>query len=136
MSDITGTDLQTVVFQLGRDFYGVDLFRVNEIIRVPEISSEATEGQANLRGNWIPILDLKAQLLLGASVESDRTRIIILAGAEGAVGLLVDAVCEVITLTASEIEELPTEETDFKKGVARHHADIITILDLDKVLAA
>lgn len=137
MSDITGTDLQTIVFQLGEGFFGVDIFRVNEIIRVPEISDmPCTKGYVNLRGNSIPVLDLKVQFNMGNSVESDRTRIIILSSCDGTVGVLVDAVHEVITLTVGDINETPISDTEFVKGVARHHADLITILDLDKVLAA
>ncbi|MCE9559340.1 MAG: chemotaxis protein CheW [Armatimonadetes bacterium] len=137
MSDITGTDLQTIVFQLGEGFFGVDIFRVNEIIRVPEISDmSCTKGYVNLRGNSIPVLDLKVQFNIGNSVESDRTRIIILSSCDGTVGVLVDAVHEVITLTVGDINETPISDTEFVKGVARHHADLITILDLDKVLAA
>lgn len=134
-----------VVFLLGTESYGIDIFRVNEIIRLREITpiprtESHIRGLVNLRGKTIPVVDLRARLDLGASDETDNTRIIVVDSDQGNVGIVVDAVHEVITLAQGDIEETPplvsNLSTDFVRGVARRSDGLITLLDLDKALAA
>jgi len=141
----TFSEQQTVVFSLGSESYGIDIFRVNEIIRLREITPiPRTEthlrGLVNLRGKTIPVVDLRARLLLDIVADSETTRIIVVDTDLGHVGIVVDEVREVITLETSQIEPTPALVTDFDtdyvKGVARIEAGLITLLDLDKALAA
>ena len=141
----TFSEEQTVVFLLGTESYGIDIFRVNEIIRLREITpiprtESHIRGLVNLRGKTIPVVDLRARLALGESEDSDSTRIIVVDSEQGNVGIVVDAVREVITLQQGEVEETPplvTDlSTDFVRGVAKQEAGLITLLDLDKALAA
>lgn len=136
---------QTVVFLLGKESYGIDIFRVNEIIRLREITPIPRtdihiRGLVNLRGKTIPVVDLRARLNLGCADDSDDTRIIVVDTDQGNVGIVVDAVREVITLEASSIEDTPALvtdlSTDFVRGVAKQDEGLITLLDLDKALAA
>lgn len=136
---------QTIVFKLGEECYGVDIFRVNEIIRLREITpiprtEDHIKGLVNLRGKTIPVVDLKIRLGLGSYEPSPSTRIIVLDSDDGHVGIIVDAVREVLTLESDSIENpssVVTElDAEFLLGVAKHASGLISILDLDRALAA
>ena len=138
-------ELQTVVFRLADEAYGIDIFRVNEIIRLREITSipktdAHVRGLVNLRGKTIPVLDLRARFNLAQGEETENTRIIVVESDGGNVGIVVDAVTEVMTLQGDQIEETPALvsdiDNDFVRGVARRNDNLITLLDLDKALAA
>jgi len=137
--------MQTVVFRLADEAYGIDIFRVNEIIRLREITSipktdAHVRGLVNLRGKTIPVLDLRARFNLAQGEETENTRIIVVESDGGNVGIVVDAVTEVMTLQPDQIEETPAlvsdVDNDFVRGVARRNENLITLLDLDKALAA
>lgn len=139
------SEQQTVVFSLGNESYGIDIFRVNEIIRLREITpiprtDAHLRGLVNLRGKTIPVVDLRARLALATADDSESTRIIVVDTEQGHVGIVVDQVREVVTLQTDQIEATPALVTDFNtefvKGVARNDEGLITLLDLDKALAA
>ena len=136
---------QTVVFRMGKETYGIDIFRVHEIIRMREITpiprtDSYIRGIVNLRGNTIPVVDLSVRLNLEQPEESDNTRIIVVENESGNIGIIVDEVTEVITLQADQIEDTPAlvtdVATDFVQAVARRDDHLITLLNLDKTLAA
>jgi len=144
-NDVPIGEQQTVVFRLGDESYGIEIFRVNEIIRIREITpiprtDEHIRGLVNLRGKTIPVVDLRARLNLEAKDDSDSSRIIVVESDNGNVGIVVDAVTEVITLQDGQVEETPplvaSMSTDFVRGVAKESGHLITLLDLDKALAA
>jgi purine-binding chemotaxis protein CheW len=139
-----GNEQQTVVFRLGAESYGIDIFRVNEIIRLREITpvprtEHHIRGLVNLRGKTIPVVDLRARLNLTTSDDGDDTRIIVVDTDHGKVGIVVDAVTEVISLQSDEMDETPPlladVSTDFVRGVAKRASALITMLDLDRALA-
>lgn len=136
---------QTVVFRLATESYGIEIFRVNEIIRIREITpiprtEHHIRGLVNLRGKTIPVVDLRARLGLGESEDTESSRIIVVEGTQGNVGVVVDAVTEVVILTDQQIEGTPplvaNFNTDFVRGIAKEGDHLITLLDLDKALAA
>jgi purine-binding chemotaxis protein CheW len=138
-------ELQAVVFLLGSEAYGIDIFRVNEIIRLRKITpvprtGSHIRGLVNLRGKTIPVVDLRARLHLSTREDGDETRIIVADCDQGNVGVIVDAVREVITLTPHQIEQAPPLvaglNTEFVRGVAKKEDQLITLLDLDRALAA
>lgn len=140
-----GEDQQTVVFRLADESYGIEIFRVNEIIRLREVTpvprtESHIKGLVNLRGKTIPVVDLRRRFYLPEAEETDSTRIIVVDSEHGQVGVIVDAVTEVMTLSSDHIEETPPlvtdSQNDFVRAVARHHDHLITLLDLDKALAA
>jgi purine-binding chemotaxis protein CheW len=144
-NDVPIGEQQTVVFRLGDESYGIEIFRVNEIIRIREITpiprtDEHIRGLVNLRGKTIPVVDLRARLNLEARDDSESSRIIVVETDNGNVGVVVDAVTEVITLQDGQVEETPplvaSMSTDFVRGVAKESGHLITLLDLDKALAA
>ena len=135
---------QIVVFRLDSESYGIDIFRVNEIIRMRDITpvpqTEAhIRGLVNLRGKTIPVIDVRVRFGLAISDASEKTRIIVVESTEGLVGIIVDEVSEVITLEEEEIEGTPalvaSVGTDFVRGVAKRSGRLITMLDLDRALA-
>lgn len=135
---------QMVVFQLGLESYGIDIFRVNEIIRLREItpipkSEFHIRGLVNLRGKTIPVVDLRIRLNLGQTDDTDTTRIIVVDSEAGNIGVVVDAVREVITLQPDQVNQAPLlvsdSENDFVRGVAKVEGGLITLLNLDLALA-
>lgn len=144
-TEVARSDQQSVIFRLGNESYGIDIFSVNEIIRMREITPiPQTDayicGLVNLRGKTIPVVNLHVRLALPEVEESDKTRIIVVDSPNGNVGIIVDEVNEVVTLKADLIEETPPmvkdEASDYVCGVARLDDHLITLLDLDKALAA
>lgn len=138
-------ECQTVVFRLAEESYGIDIFRVNEIIRVPRITpvpqtSDNVLGLVNLRGKTIPVIDLRSRFDLPAESESEASRIIVVDSEEGQVGMMVDAVTEVVSLFQEDIESTPVmvsdQQTEFVRGIAKRQNRLITLLDLDKTIAA
>lgn len=141
----TEGELQTVVFRLGQEFYGIDIFRVNEIIRLREITpiprtEEHIRGLVNLRGKTIPVVNLRIRMSLPELPDSESTRIIVVESEHGNVGIVVDAVTEVLSIQSGSVDSAPVLMTDlsaeFVRGVAKREADLITLLNLDYALAA
>lgn len=136
---------QVVVFRLEGETYGIDIFRVSEIIRVREITpvphtKNYLRGLVNLRGKTIPVVDLSLRFGRAESTETDMTRIVILETDMGLVGVLVDEVCEVLKLQTEMLENTPDlvneNGNDFLLAIAKRNDRLITLLDVDKVLAA
>lgn len=135
-------DTQMVVFNLGEESYCIDIFRVHEIIRIRDItpipgSAYHIRGLLNLRGKTVPVIDLRVRFGL-STTESDATRIIVVENEGGNVGIIVDAVREVITLSPSEVDETPklVEESteDLVRGVAKRDGQLVTLLNLDSAI--
>ena len=142
---VLSTEEQMVVFRLNSESYAIDIFRVNEIIKLREITPvPQTEphirGLVNLRGNTIPVIDLRARFLLPTQDDTDATRIIVVESEQGNLGLVVDEVNEVMTLQPEQVEATPSlvasTETEYVRGVAKQDDRLITLLDLDKALLA
>lgn len=140
---VLNQDTQMVVFILGDEAYCIDIFRVHEIIRLKEItpipgSASHVRGLLNLRGKTIPIIDLRTRFLLELQ-DTDSSRIIVVETEGGNVGIVVDGVREVITLSPSEVDETPEMVDDatreLVRGVAKRGEQLVTLLDLDQVIA-
>ncbi|HZZ57060.1 MAG TPA: chemotaxis protein CheW [Opitutaceae bacterium] len=146
----TATPGKYLTVGLGTEEYGVPVLRVREIIRMQKITSvpqmpEFVKGVINLRGRVIPVVDLRVKFGFPAEF-ADRTCIVVvhvkLGAAEQAVqmGLIVDRVEEVVTLSAAEIEPTPEfgghVSTDYILGLAKVKGGVKTLLDIDRVVAA
>jgi purine-binding chemotaxis protein CheW len=134
---------QYVVFKIGPESYGIDIFRVNEIIRLRSITPVPgtppyVKGLVNLRGKTVPIFDLSERLGMFADEQTDSWRIVILDGKHGLVGVIVHQVCEVTTLSGDNVDAAPpmtsSMNADLVLGVAKTEVGLITLLDMDKVL--
>lgn len=137
-------DIQFVVCVVAGERYGIEVGRVHEIIRLTVITAlpgadRTFSGVINLRGRVIPVMDLRKRFGLP---DADPTRLsrIVVADAGGAhIGLVVDAVNEVIHVAASAIEPTPalsaSAAADHLTGIARTTDGLIVVLDLERLLA-
>ncbi len=104
--------VQLCTFRIGGEDYAVDIMRVREIIhplpitRVPRAPA-SVEGVVRLRGEVIPVLDVRKRLGLPASAPTRRTRFLVVNVARRRIGLVVDEVCEVIRIPRGDIRSAP-----------------------------
>lgn len=136
---------QLVAFRLAGETYGIPITLVHEIIRSCEVTAlpctaEHVRGLINLRGKVVPVIDLRRRLGLPTTEETRATRIIVVELPEGVVGMIVDAVSEVLRLPASQIEP-PSElvgnlDTNLIRGVGKRANELIVLLDIQKILSA
>ncbi|MBF0274809.1 MAG: chemotaxis protein CheW [Nitrospinae bacterium] len=138
--------LQLVGFKLEKEFFGIDIIQVQEIIRIQDItpvprSAPFIVGVLNLRGKVIPIIDLRKRFSLPKVEITNHTRIIITQIDVGTIGFVVDQVSEVIRIpkTSVEVSVSSTSEinSEYIKGVGHIGEDgdeLLIILDLNKVL--
>ncbi|HEY8391152.1 MAG TPA: chemotaxis protein CheW [Capillibacterium sp.] len=136
---------QIIVFKLGEEEFGVNILQVREIekldqgiTRVPK-APHFVEGVINLRGEIIPIVDLRARFGLTIPEIGLNSRVIIVEVGEALVGMLVDAVEEVLRIPVSAIEPAPaiTKGVDsyFLAGVAKIGERLIVLLNLERTLS-
>ena len=139
------TDLmQLVTFSLDQEEFGVDILKVQEIIRMMEItkvpkSPEFVEGVINLRGKVIPVIDLRSRFGLDSHAYDKDTRIMVIDINKVIVGFVVDAVSEVLRITADTVEPPPPVvagiESDYISGVGKLKDRLLILLDLDRLLS-
>lgn len=138
------SELQLVSFSLGSEEFGVEIGMVQEIVRMPEITRiprtpEFVEGVVNLRGKIIPVVDLRKRFRLPALAPNKSSRIVIMSVKSRTVGMVVDAVSEVLRLDSGAIEPPPemvaaSVDVSFLKGIATHAGRLLILLDLEQVL--
>lgn len=134
---------QFVVFKLEDEEYGIDILRVktiekmSAITRVPK-TPPYVKGVINLRGEVVPIIDLREKFNLKAAEESEDTRIIIIYVDDVTIGLIVDSVSEVIEIDSASIEEPPETIGNIEMsnifGIGKLNDRIIILLDVYKIL--
>ncbi len=101
--------MQLVIFRLNGQEYGIDIFKVNEIVpyskptKIPN-SPAYIEGVLNLRGHVIPVISLKKKFNLDNAETDDRTRIIVANMGSNVAGFVVDEASEVLTVDKDSIE--------------------------------
>lgn len=136
--------VQLVGFILGNEGYGVDIQKVQEINRILEITRvprtpEFVMGVINLRGNVIPVINLRQRFGLPLKDNDKNVRIIIIEVQNKIIGILVDAVSEVLRIPASTIEPPPDivagVDSKYIKGVGKLQDRLLILLDLDKILS-
>jgi purine-binding chemotaxis protein CheW len=137
--------IQLVTFSIGEEEFGVDILKVQEIIRTMEITKvpraqDFVEGVINLRGKVIPIIDLRRRFGLDSKAHDKHTRIIVIEINNMIVGFVVDSVSEVLRIPASTVEPPPPVvaglESDYISGVGKLHDRLLILLDLDKLLSS
>jgi purine-binding chemotaxis protein CheW len=125
------TSHQLVVFSLGSEEYALPIGTVHEIIRFSEPRSVASEvpwirGVIGLRGKIIPIFDLAARMGLEPS---EPGKIVIVSSRAGQVGVMVDEVEEVLTVTSDQLEEVPTANSDSIEAIAKIGDRLVVLLN-------
>ena len=134
---------QLVVFNVGKEVYGVDTSRVQEIIRMQSITHvpgapEFVEGVINLRGKIIPVIELDRRFGLSGSEPSKARRIVVVETEGQVVGMVVDAVSEVLRIPVDCIDPpsplVAGVDSEYIRGIAKLEGELIILLQLDKVL--
>ncbi len=137
--------MQLVGFVIGREMFGVDILMVQEIIRETPITPipnapEFIEGVINLRGNIIPVIDLRRRLNLRHAEAHDGNIWIMILNVEGRVtGFIVDAVTQVLKVPADSIKPPPDIvvsglHSQYITGVCRIDRQLLILLDFNRVL--
>ncbi|HEX2963523.1 MAG TPA: chemotaxis protein CheW [Ignavibacteriales bacterium] len=135
--------LQLVSFKIGNEEFGVNILKVQEIIRMIEItqmpnSPEFVDGVINLRGRVIPVISLRKKLGL-QRIEHDRnSRTIVVEICGKTVGFIVDSVSEVLRIPVNITEAPPAIaagiNSDYITSIARLEDRLLILLDLEKAL--
>jgi len=137
--------IQWVTFKLDSEIYGINVMQVQEVLRLPEIAPVPgapiyVMGIINLRGNVVTVIDTRNRFGLPQKDPDDSTRIIITEVDKQVIGMLVDAVAEVVNLKGSEIETTPNlgednESSKYIQGVHSRGDEILILIDVDKMLS-
>jgi len=135
--------LQYVTFQLDDETYGINVMRIQEVLRYSEIAPvpgapDYVLGIINLRGNVVTVIDTRRRFGLPEAEVTDATRIVVIEAENQVVGVLVDSVAEVVYLRQSEIETAPNvgneESAKFIQGVCNKNGELIILVEFDKML--
>ena len=137
-----------LTFSLDEEEYGIGILRVKEIIGMMPITTvprtpKFIKGVINLRGKVIPIIDLRLKFNMDATPYTDRTSIIVVeidsAASVILIGIVVDAVSEVLNIREDEIQETPQfgtrMNTQYILGMAKTQKGVRILLSIDQVLS-
>ncbi len=131
-----------LTFSLGNEFYGIEIKYVTEIVgiqpitEVPELP-EYIKGIINLRGKIIPVMDVRLRFKKGQMEYNDRTCIIVIDILDISIGMIVDAVSEVLSISDEEIVPPPDVNKNGKKyikGIGKSGSEVTLILDCEKLI--
>ena len=145
LSTMQGDDpiLQYVTFKLAKESYGINVMQVKEVLRYTEIAPvpgapSYVLGIINLRGSVVTVIDTSQRFGLPTAEITDNTRIVIIEAEGHEIGILVEAVSEVVYLKQSEIETAPNvgndESSKFIQGVCNRNNELLILVDLNKLL--
>ena len=135
---------QLVVFELANESYGLDIADVESIIKLQSITvvpnaPSFVEGVTNLRGIVLPVIDLRKRFGLPQSEPTKDTRIVVVDAGGSNVGMIVDAVTEVLRVSDATIEPpsplVITVSSTFITGIAKMDDKLVILVDLAKVLS-
>ncbi len=134
-----------LTFGLAGEEYGLEILRVREIIGMMDITPvprtpQFVRGVINLRGNVIPVIDLRLKFEMPAAERTDETCIIVVDVEQVEMGIVVDKVEEVLDIIAEDIEPAPsfgvTVDTHFILGMGKTDNRVTILLDIGSVLSA
>jgi purine-binding chemotaxis protein CheW len=131
------------IFTIGNELFGMGIARVVEILKIQKIFSipglpEFLSGVMSVRGNIIPVIDLRRRFGLKSS--GTKERIIIARYGEEKIGFLVDEIKEILSLSPEEIKPPPSIfkgfKTEYLTGLGKHAESIIILLNIDNLLTS
>ena len=136
-------------FKLGAESYGISILKIQEIIGLMTITfvprmPEFVRGVINLRGRVIPIINLRNKFGMESCEDTERTCVVVVQIPQGntavILGLIVDEVCEVLNINASQIEPPPlmgnSNEAEFILGMGKIGDKVIMLLDVDRAITS
>lgn len=143
LDDRSPEHVQLVTFEVKQQLFGIDVSRVQEVIRFESIietpgSLDLIEGVIDLRGNIIPVIDLRKRFKMNRLDDKTRQRIIIVESQDYIFGFVVDKVNEVYTFNVSEFELPPpgvsAPGSEYTVGMVHKEDALLLFLDIEKVL--
>ncbi|SNS60384.1 CheW protein [Noviherbaspirillum humi] len=141
--DIAGQEF--LAFTLGKEEYGIDILKVQEIRGYETVTRianapEFIKGVVNLRGIIVPIVDMRIKFNLGEPTYDQFTVVIILNIGGRVVGMVVDSVSDVITLSPEQIKPAPEMgtalNTDYLIGLGTVDQRMLILVDIDKLMSS
>jgi len=135
--------MQLVSFRLDQEEYGIEITKVQEIILMGEITRvpqtpDFIKGLINLRSTVIPIVDLRTRFGLTEEPPADDTRIMVVNVAGKILGIIVDAVSEVLRITQDQVSPPPPTVAglgrEYLTGLVKLDKRLLILLDIDKIL--
>ena len=143
MADIIDTTeketKQFIVVRIGGEKFGIDIGYVDNIIRLQKITRVPKaqvwfKGIINLRGEIVPVMSIRLKMKLADDEFTNASRIIILKLEEkGMLGVIVDEVKEVVTLSSNEVEK-SSGKGSFINGVGKHGEELISLFDINAIV--
>jgi purine-binding chemotaxis protein CheW len=137
-------EIQMLTFALDKVCYGVNVHQVREVKNFEGVTPVPyapayVKGVTNLRGEVIPVIDLRRRFGMVDPKDAEDAGIMVIVQDKHPVGVMVDSVMEVVTLSSKDIEANPEnfamERSDAVLGVAKHDNDLIIMIDLMKVIS-
>lgn len=134
---------QLISFMIGKEEYGLEILTVKEVIRIREITRIPkapvfVKGIINLRGDVIPIIDLREKFGLEIQEYTTMTRVIIVEVDGKSIGMVVDSVSQVIRIEKDQVEPPPPLiggiSAEYLRGVGKIGEKLIIMLNIDKIL--
>jgi purine-binding chemotaxis protein CheW len=143
-SQSSGELLQLVGFRVGEEEFCLDILRVQEIIRVQQLtrvpnSPDALDGVMNLRGKIIPVIALRKRFGLEQAPSDKNARIVVVEVKGMVLGLIVDSVSEVLRVPADTVEpppQLGQSRQEYVSGVGKLDERLLILLDVDRLMSA
>lgn len=145
LSERKGEPRQLIRFRVGDEEYGLDILRVKEIIQIRAITRlprapSFVRGIINLRGDIVPIIDLRERFGLESRTGTDAARVIVVDVEGRLLGLVVDGASQVVRLPAGQIDPPPPLigglSAGFVEGIGRIGDLLVILLDLERLLDA
>ncbi len=140
-----GGSRELLTFTLGKEEYGIDILKVQEIRGYDAVttianSPEFIKGVINLRGIIVPIIDMRIKFSLGNVTYNELTVVIILNVAKRVMGIVVDGVSDVIALTPDQIKAAPefsaSLDMQYITGVGTVDHRMIIVMDIEKLMTS
>ncbi|MDI1271316.1 MAG: chemotaxis protein CheW [Polaromonas sp.] len=137
--------LEFLAFTLGQEEYGIDIQKVQELRGYDTVTRianapEHIKGVVNLRGIIVPIIDMRIKFNLGTPTYDQFTVVIILNMASRVMGMVVDSVSDVITLTPEQVKPAPEMgsvlDTDYLIGLGTLDDRMLILVDIDKLMTS
>jgi purine-binding chemotaxis protein CheW len=132
--------IQYIVVNIGNEQYGINIKYIDNIVRSQRITrvpktQKYYKGVINLRGEIIPVMSIRLKLGLEADEYTDKTRIIIVKVEGATIGVIVDQVKEVVTLTEDDTEKVTRTANDdvtatYISGIGKSKGELISLLDI------
>ena len=140
-----GRPLEFLAFTLGEEEYGIDIQKVQELRGYDAVTRianapEFIKGVVNLRGIIVPIIDMRIKFALGTPTYDQFTVVIVLNIGGRVVGMVVDSVSDVITLSAQQIKPAPEMgsalDTDYLIGLGTLEERMLILVDIDRLMSS